>query len=163
MTCPRGDTDVVSDRRLAPAQFAPLFAKSDAALARNGIVTVYADNDDYPCRISLAGAARGDRLLLLNFEHQPALSPYRSAHAIYVASGSRAAAQFVDTIPPVIAARLLSIRAFDTTGMMVDADVIDGTRAVDLIERQFADPRAAYLHIHFAKRGCFAARVTRAN
>lgn len=147
---------------LDPAPFAPLFARSDASLARDGIIAAYADADDYPCRIALAAAIPGDRLLLLNFEHQPAASPYRSSHAIYVAAGSSAAGIYVDRIPPVFMTRLLSIRAFDAAGMMIDAEVADGAAAAGLISRLLADPDAAYLHVHFAKRGCFAARVTRA-
>ncbi|TMJ25879.1 MAG: DUF1203 domain-containing protein, partial [Alphaproteobacteria bacterium] len=29
------------------------------------------------------------------------------------------------------------------------------------IERLLAEPRAAYLHVHFAAAGCYAARVER--
>ena len=45
--------------------------------------------------------------------------------------------------------------------MIVDADVIDGARTEKLIDRLFANPEALYLHIHYAKRGCYAARVDR--
>jgi hypothetical protein len=45
---------------------------------------------------------------------------------------------------------------------MVDADVIDGQDVESLIRRLFADPGIAYLHIHFARPGCFACRVDRA-
>jgi hypothetical protein len=31
-----------------------------------------------------------------------------------------------------------------------------------LIEHQFAQPKTQYLHIHFARPGCYAARVDRA-
>ncbi len=146
---------------LDPAPFAPLFAQSDAALAQQNIVAVYAEDDDHPCRISLAGAARGDRLLLLNHVHQPAASPYRASHAIYVAQGSTAQARYRNVIAPVMRTRPLSIRAFDNAGMIVDADLVDGADAERLIHRLLADPRAAYLQVHFARRGCFAATVTR--
>lgn len=46
--------------------------------------------------------------------------------------------------------------------MMTDADVFEGTELVERIEAFFADPSVAYLHVHNAKRGCFAARVDRA-
>ena len=32
----------------------------------------------------------------------------------------------------------------------------------DVIDRLFADPHVAYLHAHYAKRGCYAARIDRA-
>ena len=38
-------------------------------------------------RISLRDAEPGETVLLLNYEHQPAASPYRSRHAIYVIEG----------------------------------------------------------------------------
>jgi Protein of unknown function (DUF1203) len=44
---------------------------------------------------------------------------------------------------------------------MVGADVVDGADAEQVIAAQFANPEARYLHIHFAKYGCFAARVDR--
>lgn len=68
----------------------------------------------------------------------------------------------IGEVPMVLRVRPLSIRAFDAAGMMVDADLSDGSQAADVIERLFANPAAAYLHIHNAKRGCYAARVERA-
>jgi hypothetical protein len=40
--------------------------------------------------------------------------------------------------------------------------VADGREAEALIERLLANPQAAYVHAHYAKRGCFAARIERA-
>jgi hypothetical protein len=146
---------------LDPARFASLFAMESERLAEAGVITIEADDDDYPCRIALAGAAKGDRLLLLNHEHQPARTPYRSAHAIYVARGSRKRGVFLDEIPPIMASRTLSIRAFDADDIMIDADLVEGAQAAGVIERLFANAQVGYLHIHFAKRGCFAAEVHR--
>jgi hypothetical protein len=59
-------------------QFAPLFALSDEELAEMGFVRMVADAPTgFPCRISLADAAEGEELLLINYEHQTAHSPYR--------------------------------------------------------------------------------------
>jgi hypothetical protein len=68
----------------------------------------------------------------------------------------------VNEIPPVLRRRLLSLRAFNKDGMLVDADVVDGSDVESLIERMFAKPGVDYLHVHNAKPGCFAARVDRA-
>jgi hypothetical protein len=46
--------------------------------------------------------------------------------------------------------------------MMVGHELIDGQRIEQAIERMFAKPAAAYLHVHFASAGCYAARVDRA-
>ena len=56
---------------------------------------------------------------------------------------------------------LSDIRAYDDAGMMIDAEIVEGADAVPLIERFLSDPRAAYLHAHNARRGCFAARIDR--
>jgi hypothetical protein len=144
--------------------FRPLFDLADHELAARGIRREVADDSvpGFPCRVTLAEAEPGERLLLLNFEHQPAPTPYRSAHAIYVRESARETYAAVNRIPAPFLTRPLSIRAFDADGMMVDADVAEGTNAAAEIDRQLADPRVAYLHIHFARRGCYAARVDRA-
>ena len=45
---------------------------------------------------------------------------------------------------------------------MVDADLIDGRDLEAAIERLLADPAADYIYAHYAKRGCYAARIDRA-
>ncbi len=146
---------------LDPAPFAALFACDDAALAQRNIVAVTAEDAGYPCRISLAEAEPGDRLLLLNHIHQPAASPYRAAHAIYVTAGSQTKGAYRGVIPPILQTRTLSIRAFDSDDMIIDADLVEGRDAEALIKKLLALPETAYLHVHFAKRGCFAATVRR--
>ena len=53
-------------------------------------------------------------------------------------------------------------RGYDAEGMLVDADLVDGQALEAKIEQLFAEPRIAYLQLHFAKPGCYAARVERA-
>ncbi|MDR3386665.1 MAG: DUF1203 domain-containing protein [Rudaea sp.] len=146
-----------------PAEpFAHLFSMPAAELARHGAVRRIADaRPAYPCRVSLSDAAAGDEIILVNFEHQPAATPYRASHAIYVRQGERRF-DAIDEVPQQLRRRLLSVRAFDADGMMVDADVVDGLEVERTIDRLFGDERAAYLHVDFAKPGCYAARVDRA-
>jgi hypothetical protein len=59
-------------------------------------------------------------------------------------------------------ARLLSLRAFDADGMMIDADIAEGAAVEPLIARLFANPAVHYIHAHNAKRGCYAGRIDRA-
>ncbi len=68
----------------------------------------------------------------------------------------------VDTIPETLSLRPISLRAFNAAGEMVDADLTDGSELEVLIERFLANPEVAYLHAHYAKRGCYAARIDRA-
>ena len=147
---------------LSPEPFAPLFGLSDEALAERGVVRMTCDaRPGFPCRVTLEDAKPGESVLLLNHEHQPVDTPYRSRHAIFVRESAREAARFQDEVPDVLARRLLSVRAFDGAGMMTDADVVEGVELAPLIGRMFADPAVAYLHVHNARRGCFAARVDR--
>jgi hypothetical protein len=147
---------------LDPKPFAPLFDLDDAALAKRRALRTVADSKPgFPCRISLADAEPGRAVLLLNYEHLPVESPYRASHAIYVSQGARPF-DAVDSVPPALRERFLSLRAFDATGMMVDADVTEGLNAEALIDKLLANPRVEYLHAHFARRGCFAATVQRA-
>jgi hypothetical protein len=144
-----------------PAEpFAGLFALSDQDLKARGAVRRIADGR-YPCRISLTDAEPGDELLLVNHEHHPVGSPYRMRFAIYVRQGEE---QYdaVDRVPEQLRRRMLAVRAFDADAMMVGHELLEGQRIEQAIERLFADPAAAYLHVHFASPGCYAARVERA-
>ena len=147
---------------LLPELFRPYFEMSDSELAAAGALRHIVEEDGLPCRVSLEHARIGDEILLLNFEHQPVNTPYRSRHAIYVSRGATRAFNAVDVVPETITTRLISVRAFDADEMMIDADVVEGTRAAETFERLLADPNAQYLHVHNAKRGCYAARVERA-
>jgi hypothetical protein len=145
-----------------PAEpFAELFSLSDKALSERNAMRVVADHEySYPCRISLTDAELGQSLILLNYEHQPANSPFRSNHAIYIREGEQQYDR-VDEVPDQLRRRLLSVRGFDEHGMLRDADVAQGTALESVIDRLFADDKIAYLHIHMAKPGCYAARVDR--
>ncbi len=147
---------------LAPELFKPLFGLPDADLAARGVTRYVADvKPGFPCRISLRDAEPGEGVLLLNYTHQAADTPYRASHAIFVREAATEAYAGADQIPEVLRGRPLSVRAFDPQHMMVDADLVEGREAQGLIARFFADPTVAYLHVHYAKRGCYAARIDR--
>lgn len=147
---------------LGAEPFRHLFGKDSDSLARMGVQRIIADeNPGFPCRVSLKDAEVGEPVLLLNYEHQPAPSPYRSSHAIYVREWAAEAKPAINEVPESLRRRLLSVRAFDDRGMMIAADVIEGPRLAELIGALLADVAARYLHIHNAKRGCYAARVDR--
>jgi hypothetical protein len=75
---------------LSPEPFDRLFDLSDEALAARGARRLVAE-ENWPCRISLDEAVPGEPILLVNHEHQPADTPYRSRHAIFVTRRERAA------------------------------------------------------------------------
>ena len=147
-----------------PAEdFAHLFALSDEELAERGAARRSADARTlgYPCRVSLTDSRPGDELLLVNYEHHPVLSPYRMRFAVYVRKGEETY-DAIDEVPEQLRIRTLAVRAFDADAMMVGWELIDGHQLEAAVERLFADPRAAYLHVHYAAPGCYAARIDRA-
>ncbi|MGO9048760.1 MAG: DUF1203 domain-containing protein [Xanthobacteraceae bacterium] len=150
-------------RGLPAEQFAPLFSLSDQELARQGAVRRIADAREpgYPCRVSLTDSRPGDELILVNYEHHAADSPYRMRFAIFVREGDETF-DALDTVPQQLRMRTLAVRAFDAGAMMIAHELIEGKDVESAIARLFADPRAAYLHVHFASPGCYAARVDRA-
>ena len=148
---------------LSPEPFRHLFGLPDAELARHGARRYAADRvPGYPDRIELRDATLGQSVLLLNYVHQPAETPYRASHAIFVREGAEAAYDATGEVPPSLRTRLLSVRGFDAAHMIAEADVTDGTALEALIERMFGNPDVAYLHAHYAKHGCYAARIDRA-
>lgn len=146
---------------LPAEQFAEWFALNDEELAQRHAIRRIADEPQaFPCRISLTDAAVGEEVLLINYEHLAVATPYRSRHAIYIRAGETTC-DVTDAVPEMLRSRLLSVRAFDTAGMMTGADVVDGRQLEAAIGNMFADEHADYLHVHFARPGCFAARIER--
>lgn len=148
---------------LDAAPFQPLFALTDVALAEQGVHRCIADvSPGYPDRIELRDAEPGESLLLLNYTHQPANTPYRASHAIFVLESATQRFDREGEIPPALRRRLLSLRAFDGEHLLVDAEVVHGREVEPVIERLLENPRVQYLHAHYAKPGCYAARIDRA-
>jgi Protein of unknown function (DUF1203) len=145
---------------LSPQPFRHLYRLSDDELAREGVIRYVADKSPgFPDRIEMRDADIGQRVLLLN---QTADTPYRASHAIFVREGAEETYDRIDEVPQVMRTRLLSLRAYDASGMMLDADVVDGGEIETTIGRLFENDRTAYIHAHNAKRGCYSGRIDRA-
>lgn len=108
-----------------------------------------------------AHAAHGEELVLLAFEHQPAHSPVRAVGPIFVRKSATAAFDAVNIVPEPVRVRLLSVRAYDAVHMIVEADVVDGCKLEDLIDRHFLGANVVYVHVHYARRSCYAYQVDR--
>ena len=148
---------------LSPEPFRHLFGLPDAALAARGAQRwTAAEGSRLPDRIEVRDALPGETLLLVNYAHQPADTPYRASHAIFVREGAAEAYDQVDAIPDAMRSRMLSLRAFDREHLMVDAELVDGRDAEAAIARLLAHSQVDYLQAHYATRGCYAARVERA-
>lgn len=148
---------------LSPAPFMPLYGLSDDELARRNAKRYIADSKPgFPDRIEMRDAEPGERLILVNYVHQPAATPYHASHAVFVLEGAEKTYDAVNEVPEVLRRRILSIRAFDLNHWLVEGDVCDGRELEAAIQRILAKPEAAYLHVHYAKPGCYAARIDRA-
>ncbi len=148
---------------LSASTFRHLYGLSDQDLAGRSARRYVVDaSPGCPDRIEMRDLEAGEAALLVNYTHQPALTPYRASHAIFVREGAETTYDMVDEIPDVLRRRVLSLRAFDAAHMMVDADLVDGNDARALIERFLATPEVATIDAHYAKRGCYAGRIERA-
>jgi hypothetical protein len=147
---------------LSPEPFQKLFGLADEELAANGVKRYVADHKPgFPDRVELRDAEPGETLLLLNYTHQPANTPYRASHAIFVREGAAGRYDRIDEVPPAFRPRVLSLRAFDEGGMIVGADLVDGQKVESLIKHLFENHNVAYIQAHYAKYGCYAGRIDR--
>ena len=143
-------------------RFEHLMRLDAAALEAAGVVELRVDEEHaYPCRVTLQDAIPGEQVLLFNFPHQPAHSPYQASGPIIVRREAARTRIAVNEVPDQQRRRLLSVRAYDARDWIVAAEVTPGTELETVIRRLFADPRVAYLHLHNARHGCYSARVDR--
>lgn len=147
---------------LEGSQFEHLFGLSDKELRHHRAKRYVADEKPgFPCRVTLEDADPGETLLLVPHRHHTANTAYAAEGPIFVRERRARTAALIDTVPDQLKARLISLRAYDAQGMMVDADVVDGKALQPLIERFFDNESVSYLHAHFARRGCYAALIER--
>ena len=146
------------------APFTPLFSLDEDGLRALGARRMVAEAPhSAPCRVSLTDAEPGERLILLNHLHLTAPdSPYRAGGPIFVREQAAEVRPAPGEVPDMLGRRLLSVRVYDADWMMTDADVVEGADLAGRLETWFADPAAAEIHIHTARRGCFMARASRA-
>jgi hypothetical protein len=145
---------------LPDEHFAHLFDLTDDELAARGAVRRIAEVRalGYPCRVSLTDSREGDELLLVNYEHHAVASPYRMRFAIYVRRGEETD-DAADGVPEQLRRRTLAALRSMPTRCWVGHELVDGRQRVASIEKLFGNRRAAYLHVHFAAAGCYAAWI----
>jgi len=135
---------------------------ADQLRAAGGIVYVADEHPGFPCRQCLRDADVGDELILVSYDPFTADSPYRSASPIFLhrhPCGEPGRAD--EPVPEQLRRRRLSVRAFDTGEMMIDAAFTEGADLASTIDRLLTNADVDHLHIHNEPRGCFAAKVLR--
>jgi hypothetical protein len=148
---------------LDPAPFARFFRMSDDELAAQGARRCVVDaRPGFPDRVELRDLEVGETALLVNYAHQPANTPFRASHAVYIGERSIRAYDAIGRIPEALRVRPLSLRAFDAGHMLRDALLAEGPAVEAALGQLLADERTAYVQVHYARAGCYAARVERA-
>ena len=110
------------------------------------------------CRISVTDAGKGDTVIRVNHLYQT--TPYRSSHPVYVREGEQTS-DAIDQVPEPLRRRILSVRGFEDDAMITDAGLAERPQLERIIGQFFGNERTRYLHLHFAKSACYAARVDR--
>ena len=147
---------------LPSEDFAPLFALNDDELRQKNARRLTVDaKPGFPCRVSLQDAEIGEHVILLPFVHHDVDSPYRASGAIFVREAAQEINWAPGELPDVVRNRVLSVRAYDQNGMMVNGLVSPGAELKQQIEKLFADSNISYLHLHNAGAGCYSCRVDR--
>ncbi|MFN2539508.1 MAG: DUF1203 domain-containing protein [Mycobacteriales bacterium] len=112
----------------------------------------------FPCRRCLTDALPGEPLLLLSYDPWTVDSPYRQPGPVFVHE-RQCPTVSASELQDQQRRRLLSVRAFDASGMPRAAFVTKGS---DLdLDRLLSDPQVSFVHLHNAGPGCFSARVDR--
>jgi len=147
---------------LASARFEAFYSLNENELAKKGACRLRVDaKPGFPCRVSLEDAEVGEQVILLPFTHHDVDSPYRASGPIFVREHAKEVNLAPSEIPDVVASRVMSVRAYDKDGMMVNGEVVSGRELKARIEGLFANSKVSYLHLHNAGAGCYSCRVER--
>lgn len=147
---------------LAGSDFEHLYGLSDEDLREHRAIRIRVDQyPAYPDRITLRDIPVGENAILLNHHYLDSASPYSGSHAIFIWEGKLKPAVLKNTLPEVMQARIIALRAFDRNDIMIDATISSGTEIKEAILNLLANPLTEYILAHNAKRGCFSCRITR--
>jgi hypothetical protein len=148
---------------LSAEPYRHLYGKTDEELKTFGVKRYIADkNPGYPDRIEMRDAEVGESLLLINHVSMEKKTPYKASHAIFVREGAEHQYESRNEIPAVMFNRILSLRAFDANGMMVDAAVAQGEEIQNVVECFLNNDQVSYIDAHNAVRGCYSGKIERA-
>jgi len=143
--------------------FHEIMFKNNEELELDGAAWITVDAEPgYPCRVSLSDAKIGERVLVLSFCHHNVNSPYRASGPIFVREKAKTVNLTINEVPKNLRQRLLSIRAYNSKNLMIEAEVVQGTDLESSVDRQFQNNEVEYIHIHHANPGCFSCSVHRA-
>ncbi len=143
-------------------EFDRLFTLDKPALEEMGAIRMTVDKQPgFPCRVSLEEAEVGEEVMLLPYQHHKTYSPYQATGPIFVRKNAKTTSLAVNEIPVFFNHRLLSLRGYNTSGIMKVASVTKGDVLREELDQMLKDPDINYIHIHNARQGCFLCVVER--
>ncbi|MDH2207955.1 DUF1203 domain-containing protein [Empedobacter sp. GD03644] len=143
--------------------FSDYFNLSDKELSKQNISRMIVDKfPGYPCRVSLTDVQVGEEVILLNFEHHSANSPYKASGPIFISKNAQTYKSSINEIPIMFNRRFLSIRAYNKNSIMIFADAIKGDYLKEKLNEILENQEVEYIHIHNARPGCYNCLVERA-
>ena len=134
---------------------------ADELRRKGGQIYVADEKPGYPCRQCLRDAEIGEELILVSHDPFRQDSAYRCASPIFLHRQPCQPVPANDTLPTQLTGRQLSVRAFDTEAMMIDAAIIEGPELQTTLDRLFTSTDVENIHIHNAVRGCWAVTAER--
>jgi hypothetical protein len=116
-----------------------------------------------PCRICLRDALPGEEVLLFSYSPFAVAAPYRTVGPVFIHSHACTPHVASASVPPVLRARLLALRAHDASQAMIGHELVEGDGVEAAAVSMLADSRTRAIHVHFARAGCYACTVRRGN
>lgn len=115
-----------------------------------------------PLRCCLRLAEAGERIALIAFRPSSLGGPYAEVGPVFVHTGDCPGYPAADAFPPDFAGRRAVLRPYDAAGLMMAGLVAAPGESPAALERLFADPRVASVHVRNVVAGCWNFSVRRA-
>ncbi len=140
--------------------FSKYFSLSASELETFGAYLFVADEHPcYPCRVSLQDAEIGETVLAITYEHHAVQGPYKSSGPIFIRKNAITANLGVNEIPMMLRHRLLSVRGYNASSLMLEGETVAGEKLEAVLVKQFQNDAVEYIHVHNAGPGCFNCTV----
>lgn len=117
----------------------------------------------FPCRHCLRDAEPGEPMLLASYSPFQTQNTYREIGPVFVHADRCARHADERAIPDQLRRRLLALRGYDRNQILLAGEVVPGAEVEGAIERLLSRADVAWIHVRFAKPGCFACRIERAD
>jgi hypothetical protein len=147
------DTDLA--KRVRASRFDPFGAKAEVWTARDSRL---------PCRHCLNEARLNSEVLLISYQPLEKQTPYAGRGPIFICGDECEGFDRAQTVPEIVAARQVNLRAYDGSGKMLYAysRLAKGNEAKDHLAEMLKDEDVFEVHAHTALHGCFLCKFIRA-